>query len=59
MWTHTQASPGGPRQSGICYRTAVLAVCGDVAAKKITFVYFEVLANKMQNLQVRATKRKT
>ena len=37
----------------------MLAICGDVAAKKITFVYTEVLANKMQNLHVRKTKRKT
>jgi hypothetical protein len=37
----------------------VLAICGDVAAKQITFVYTEVLANRMQNLKVRMAKRKT
>jgi hypothetical protein len=36
----------------------VLAVCVDAATKKITFVYVEVLANKMQNLQVKIDKKK-
>jgi hypothetical protein len=56
--TNTQGYPGGLPQSGICYRTDVLAICGDLAAKQITYIYIEVLVNKIQNLQVRMIKGK-